>query len=228
MKRVFTHISKVNLWESSESVSGMGSEISYTQVTREFIAQIVSELGIKSILDAPCGDFNWMKEVDLSGIHYTGVDIVSEIIEQNQQKYAQDHINFFTKDITKDPLPQADLIICRDCLVHLPFYYGYLALKQFQATGARYLLTTTYPETTKNQDVPVGSWRAINLCLPPFNFSEPMLLLKEISAGKGKSDKSLGLWKLEEMNFANMSDQMNWKIKLINWIRTSFNPSWQL
>ena len=68
----FKLIHKFNLWASNESISGPGSEISNTKAVVKFLNNFIKEQNIKSILDIPCGDFNWMQTVDLSGIKYIG------------------------------------------------------------------------------------------------------------------------------------------------------------
>jgi hypothetical protein len=45
---------------------------------------VLHDLGAQSLLDAGCGDFNWMRTVDLPGIKYIGVDVVSDLIERNR------------------------------------------------------------------------------------------------------------------------------------------------
>lgn len=37
---------------------------------------MLKKYSIKSILDIPCGDFSWMKKIELDGIEYIGADIV--------------------------------------------------------------------------------------------------------------------------------------------------------
>src|SRR5581483_12277106 len=83
-KQVFTYIYSVNHWGDTESVSGHGSKLSETLAIRSQLPAILKQLNIKSILDLPCGDFNWMKTVDLHEYHYIGADIVSAIISKNQ------------------------------------------------------------------------------------------------------------------------------------------------
>ena len=43
-----------------------------------------------SLLDAPCGDFNWMRHVPLGGVSYTGADVVPELIARNRRDYGRD------------------------------------------------------------------------------------------------------------------------------------------
>lgn len=229
MKRIFTYISQSNLWQSAESKSGRGSELDCTASIRTSLPDLFKTLKVTSILDAPCGDFNWMRYVQLTGIDYLGVDVVPDIVQRNQEKYGTDTIRFKSGDITKDDLPTVDLIICRDCLVHLPLLYGCLALKQFQRSGSTYLLATTYPTALVNTDTAVGSWRSLNLCLPPFNFGTPLTLISDPSDDTGANpDKSLGLWRLDAIEPQGSLSLASPQVMLTTWIRQFFDPSWKL
>jgi hypothetical protein len=83
MKDIFTNIYKHNLWESRESVSGPGSSLAQTRTIIKQLSLLIKQLQVKTLLDAPCGDFHWMKEVNPEIDLYIGVDIVSELIEEN-------------------------------------------------------------------------------------------------------------------------------------------------
>jgi hypothetical protein len=101
-------------------------------------------------------------------------------------------------DITVDPLPRCDAILCRDCLVHLSFANISRALDNFRRTGARWLITTTFPDWRHNRDCEDGDWRALNFERAPFAWGAPVELLNEncMEAGGGWRDKSLGVWRL--------------------------------
>jgi len=229
MEKIFNHIQQVNLWQSNESASGRGSELECTAIIRSKLPELLQEFNITSILDAPCGDFNWMRHVPLAQTTYTGVDVVSSLVEQNQQQYGSDTRQFKVADITKDSLPYADLIICRDCLVHLSSWSISQALKQFQQSGAKYLLTTTYPATVINHDSPTGSWRALNVSLPPFNFPTPLELLPDPSDDTQQNpDKALGLWRLSDITPFSVARWQSPQVMLTSLIRTHINPSWRL
>jgi hypothetical protein len=95
-----------------------------------------------------------------------------------------------------------DLILCRDCLVHLPLADAVNAVDNLRRSGSQYLLTTTFVNRDDNRDIPAaGGWRPLNLRRPPFNFPDPLLVLDErCTAGDGKyADKSLGLWLLASL-----------------------------
>jgi SAM-dependent methyltransferase len=229
MERIFSHINQVNLWQSNESVSGRGSELDCTAAIRVKLPELFEKYNITSILDAPCGDFNWMQHIPQAHKAYIGMDIVSEMIEKNQQHYGNDTIQFRVGDLTQNRLPKVDLILCRDCLVHLSLWDISCALKQFKLSGAQYLLTTTYPETSVNPDSPTGSWRSLNLNLPPFNFPAPLERLADPSDDtQMNSDKSLSLWRLADITPFTVSRWRSPKLVLTSIIRNYINPSWKL
>ena len=195
---VFTRIFRENQWGCDESRSGSGSDLEQTQVIRAELPQLCRELGIRSILDSPCGDFHWMKEVDLDGVAYTGADIVSELVEQNR-RFAGAGVDFRRLNLLTDELPRADLVLCRDCLVHLSFEDIGAALRNIRRSGATWLLTTTFPHAAANEDIATGQWRVLNLQAEPFGFPAPLRMIREgcTSGGGRYEDKSLGLWRVD-------------------------------
>ncbi|MDR1323847.1 MAG: class I SAM-dependent methyltransferase, partial [Candidatus Margulisbacteria bacterium] len=66
------------MWDSKESRSGGGSEVDATKTIRKTLPKLWKKYKIKTFLDVPCGDYNWMKEIDKSTITYIGGDIVQE------------------------------------------------------------------------------------------------------------------------------------------------------
>jgi len=60
-QKVFAEIFQRNAWASRESVSGTGSELGRTYHLRRELPVVLSELNVRSLLDLPCGDFNWMQ-----------------------------------------------------------------------------------------------------------------------------------------------------------------------
>lgn len=171
----FTWIYKNNHWDNAESVSGDGSTLEYTENLRKQLPKVVDQFNIKSILDAPCGDFNWMHSVINSlDCSYIGGDIVGELIEDLNIRYQTDTVRFVKLDVTAQNLPQADLMICRDCLFHLPYEGIQKFLANFIESKIPYLLTTTHLNNGnfENQDLGEGHFfRRIDLFSEPFNFS---------------------------------------------------------
>lgn len=188
-----------------ESISGPGSSLDQTQQLRERLPLLLAQVGIRSLVDAPCGDFNWMQHVHLGLDQYIGVDILSEAVADNQSRHAGPTRRFIRSNLIHDPLPTADAILCRDLLPHLTFADVLAVLRNFKRSGATYLLTTTFTQPRPNQDTSGGQWRTLNLNLPPFNFPEPTALINErcTEAGGTFTDKCLGLWRLADVPLRN-------------------------
>ena len=86
-----------------------------------------------------------MSRVDLSGIEYIGGDIVEPLIHANRERFESPARRFLKVDIISGPLPEADVILCRDCLVHFSFANIAATFRTVKASGAEYFLTTTFP-----------------------------------------------------------------------------------
>lgn len=200
MKDIFTDIYLRNGWGDFESVSGPGSNLSQTQIIREKLPDLIRKFSVKTFLDIPCGDFNWMQEVELDIDLYIGADIVDEIVEINNLKYRNEHRYFTKLDLTQNPLPAVDLVFCRDCLVHLSLLDILKSLTNLKNSQSKYLLTTTFTQIENNPDIVTGGWRPLNFQKKPFCFPEPLSMINENCPTEGFSDKSLGLWKIADIN----------------------------
>ena len=197
---VFTTIYNNNIWGSGESRSGGGSYVNTTKIIRKMLPVLWKEYDIKTFLDVPCGDYNWMKEVEKDNIVYIGGDIVNELIEQNNQKYKMENVSFRVLDITKDILPTVDMIFCKDCLQHLSYEDVFKALKNFKYSNSKYLLTTSYPLTLSNWDIFTGDYRPLNLRIKPFNLSASIVRIHEKpKKNHVEKDKYMYLYKLDDI-----------------------------
>lgn len=202
LQKRFSLIYKENIFEGKQSRSGEGSDMVQTAEIRRVLPDLLRELQIESFLDAPCGDWFWMKETPLGVSKYIGADIVKELIEDNQKKFGDVKHEFICRDLAMDDLPCVDLIFCRDCLVHLNYADVMKVLANFKRSGSKYLLTTTFAGRVENKDL-VGKdiWRTLNLQAAPFNFPQPIKLINEqcTEADSKFTDKSLGLWLLADI-----------------------------
>ena len=154
-----------------ETVSGTGSTLEYTESVRHLLPFFIETYGITSLVDAPCGDFHWFKEISLPSVTYVGVDIVPELVEANAKKFETLQRTFLCSDVTCDPLPAADLFLCRDLLLHIPIEDCWSVLRNAVSAEFKYLMFSSYDVKT-NADVegPFG-YRPVNLQRPPFNLS---------------------------------------------------------
>lgn len=197
----FARIFATNLW-TSHSVSGLGSELEATGRLRAQLPGLLDALGARSLLDLPCGDFGWLSTVPL-GVEYIGGDIVGDLVARNEREYGGPGTGrrFLRLDLTRDPLPRADVVLCRDCLVHLSFDHIRRALENLRASGSTWLLTTTFVDHEENVDIEDGDWRMLNLTRPPFDLPAPeVVLIEGCAEGDGAyDDKALGLWRIEAL-----------------------------
>ena len=201
MQSTFTPFYTENRWGDAESVSGPGSNLERTNKLRCELPALLEEIGARTLLDAPCGDYNWIKETELGVGEYIGVDIIPELIERNQRLYRDMRTRFSCLDLTRDTLPRVDVILCRDCLIHFSYRHIAAALKNFKRSRSTYLLTNTYPAWRENQNIRTGDFRHINLLLPPFNFPPPLKEIDEKFAEEQAQffGKTLGLWRLADL-----------------------------
>jgi SAM-dependent methyltransferase len=202
---IFTNIYNTHHWASRVSLSGAGSDLEETVVIRTELPRLIKSLGIKTMLDSPCGDFNWMKELDLP-VQYTGMDVVHDMISLNNHLYGSEKVQFIFGDIVTDEIPKVDLILCRDCLAHLPFADIKAVIRRFKESGSTYLMATTFTECRSNQDGAVGGYRPINLQIGPFDLPAPKSFIDEQTQAdwvkSGPDKKKLGVWNLQQLELS--------------------------
>lgn len=200
---LFTKIWQSNLWGAETSRSGLGSEDEATAHLRAELPLLLQRLGVKTLLDLPCGDFGWMCHTNLDLDRYIGGDIVTEIVTRNTAEFAtaDGRVSFQKLNLLSDPLPLVDAVLCRDCLVHLSYANIGKAFANLRASGSTWLIATTFPDHDQNLDAVDGDWRLLNLEKPPFNLPAPVAILNEKcdEAGGGYDDKSLGAWKISDL-----------------------------
>lgn len=186
---------------TDESVSGAGSSLDATRAIREALPSVIQDYAIKTFFDLCCGDCNWIAHVNLGVDLYLGADIVPELIEENKKRYGRLGTEFMHLDLIMSPLPRADLILCRDCLVHLSTEDAKRAIRNLVSSGSKYLLATTFPERTNNLVISNGQWSPYNMQAPPFNFPTPLKIINEDCREHYPNfkDKSLGLWRIEDL-----------------------------
>lgn len=187
-RAVFGAIRRQRAWGGGETLSGPGSTEERGSAFRVDLIALLERLQVEILLDAGCGDGGWIAPVAARVGTYIGADVVD----------VRGGEAFLRADITSDPLPRADVILSRDCLVHFSFKDIRRALRNFQRSGSQYLLTTTFPDCEANADIRTGDWRPLNFERPPFSFSTPLAMIDERSAAM---DKRLALWPLDACGF---------------------------
>lgn len=190
----FRLIWALDLWGGGQSRSGRASSLDATQALRAALPSLLAELGVRTLVDVPCGDFGWMQATHLGAVEYVGIDLVPEIVARNRARFEGAGRRFLVGDLMHDPLPACDAVLCRHLLPHLSFRDALLALDRIRESGARWLLSTTFGGVDRNYDVVTGDFRAIDLQRPPFSLPPPVRLLDDNP--EGFRDNFLGVWDL--------------------------------
>jgi SAM-dependent methyltransferase len=170
---IFTNIYNCALWGKNaegEGFSGEGSLLPNALEYMDFLQKFIKSNNIKTVLDLGCGDWEFSRHIDWTGIEYTGYDIVKSVVEKNVKKFSTSSIRFEHSNILSSKLPQADLVVCKDVLQH--FSNEDILLLIQKISKYRYCLmtnsTTPGSFTARNEDIPVGNFRPIDLTKAPF------------------------------------------------------------
>jgi hypothetical protein len=198
---IFSTIYLHKKWGDIDTLSGEGSTWENTHTIRDKLPKMLKLWNVQSLVDAGCGDYYWFSKCKADLTSYTGIDVVPTLIEENNLKFGSSTNKFLTMNLCTDVVPKSDIILCRDCLMHLSFDDAFKALKNFKKSGSKYLLVTTNPENPGNTCIKTGEFHHLNLTKPPFNFPEPITMINEnyMQYGGMFKDKSLGLWLLEDL-----------------------------
>lgn len=146
--KAYSIVYEYNVWGSDVSRSGTGSDLWSPEARLAVTAleAVVDAFEVRSMLDCACGDATWMVPFFVARhpeIDYTGVDVVSEVIQRNQQRHPT--VKFLAQDLSEMPLPTgAKLIFSKETLNHMHLHDAQRALQRFAQTGARYLLTNVH------------------------------------------------------------------------------------
>lgn len=199
MQERFADHYRTGWWfDNGESLSGSGSTLEATTRIRAELLPFLAKWKVTCLLDAPCGDWNWMKTLTLPpGLTYIGADIVPELVEKLQTEFRADRVTFQHIDITRDKLPAADMMMCRDALFHLSHEDIGRFFDNFLASGIPLLLTTHMPQVPENRDIVTGAHRPLNLERAPFNLPAPMDRFADFTPPR--REKYMALWSRDQI-----------------------------
>ena len=174
----FSAVFNSRLWGEGETLSGPGSRLDNPMVIKAFdaIDYVVEQLGVRSIADIPCGDFNWFQRVlrKHSHVDYAGFDIVEPLIELNRGRF--EGVKFAQFDIVSDVPPGFDLIFTKELFIHLRDQQVLQAIRNMKASGSIYLMASN-SFGVENVDLAhdeLGYARPVDLCVEPFSLPTPM------------------------------------------------------
>lgn len=207
-----------HLSSGNETPNGPGSSIDATKDIRNNLPKIFEKFNIKSMIDAPCGDWNWMQKIKLKDVKYYGYDIMPEYINDNKERFENNNVKFEVKDVVEEDLGvSVDLIMCRDFVMHLKWDKVKETILNFKKSKSKYLLITNFSNHESHSDnfhiethpsavnleikdyngVTPWGWKPTNLILEPFNFPKPIYEFVENHENCG--GRSMCLWNLEDI-----------------------------
>ena len=195
---VFSEIYEKRVWGALDDGSGGSGWRSLPENARG-AARIVEEVALKfnasRILDAPCGAMMWQLPLihQLSrrfgeaggGFSYVGVDVVPAVIERDRERWGElANVSFAVADIATTArgaprLPSADLILCRDALMHLEDKLVRRALVNFACSDAAHLLITSQNSAghpNPNRRIRTGGYFRLDLARPPYSLTPRRVL----------------------------------------------------
>lgn len=122
VKDAFRNIYLTKVWGDNGEpfCSGDGSHGPVSEQYCASVVRFIRDHHVQSVVDLGCGDFAVGKRiVEASGVRYTGIDVVPELIEHHRRSVRDPRATFLCADITNDPLPPGDLYLVRQVLQHL-------------------------------------------------------------------------------------------------------------
>lgn len=198
-KKAMEQIYELHLWGGKEFdfYSGEGSHHPlivnpYLKAVTSFLTDFKEPL---TLCDLGCGDFKIGKELIPYVKAYTAVDIVTPLIERNQNNFKSENLAFQCLDIAKDDLPKADCAIVRQVLQHL----SNAEIKSVvdKMSNFKYIILTEHlpaGDFVPNKDIISGQGirikknSGVDLLAPPFNLKaieERELTRIVLETGKG-------------------------------------------
>ena len=198
-KRVFTDIYNTNAWNGHwQTRDGYGSSLIYTQSIRASLMPFMRKWGTKTFLDASCGECKWITALPWPpDINYIGGEIVEAKIERLKQEYPS--TDFRVLDIISDPLPAADMWMCRDTLFHFPFAAIYQTMLNFTNSNIKFLLLSHHPNG-ENRDISFSDFFEMNVLKEPFNFPPPLDFIDDSYMPSGCPERQMYLYDRETIS----------------------------
>lgn len=193
----FAQIYNLGVWrhrDDQSADSGLGSELSTTETLRTELPDLLSDLGIDSLVDVGCGDWTWMSTLELP-CSYLGLDIVEEVVARNLAAHDRPGVAFRQFDAVAEPLPDTDAVLCREVIFHLSFADG-LNLVDNIKRHAKWLIMTSDSAIWFNSDIPSGDFRMLNLQRPPYRFPKPERIIRDDELVGGRI---MGVWRSEDL-----------------------------
>src|SRR6266545_4139062 len=115
---VFQTIYDRNVWGGG---SGLGSNPQVARAYMMFLQAFIFNNPVASVVDIGCGDWQFSQFINWGERRYLGIDVVANVIDANQKRFARANISFTCADPLDDSFqpPAGDLLLMKDVLQHL-------------------------------------------------------------------------------------------------------------
>ena len=164
----FDKIYNRNLWGFG---SGHGSLPDATEGYRRFVQDFMRKNSVRTAVDFGCGDWQFSRLMDWTGIDYLGLDVAKSVIEQNRSTYGSKNVRFEPAPDRFADVPKADLLIVKDVLQHLPAEMIHCFMAQVIQRFPFALITNcSEPDSERNRDIQAGEYRPLDLRVAPFGY----------------------------------------------------------
>ena len=165
-QQVFTKIYEKGIWGTSTDpdqpyYSGSGShDAGITEIYVRHVSSFLKKFAEKpNVVDLGCGDFSVGSQLRPFCDRYVACDIVPPLIAHNSKRFASLNVDFRVVDLTRDELPDGDVVFIRQVLQHLPNAEIAQAMPRIVARYRYLVLTEHIPNKTdfkSNIDKPAG------------------------------------------------------------------------
>ena len=166
-ERIFSDIYKNKTWYNG--TSGSGSLMETTPMYRQFLQIFLLRNNIRSVVDFGCGDWMFSRHINWRDIRYYGYDIVRELIASNTLQFGSPSVSFHQTPEDLDELPDADLYVIKDVLIHLSNEKVRYLLDVIRSKYRFALITNDVNLAAVNKDIITGNHRPIDIRNAPFH-----------------------------------------------------------
>jgi len=166
-EQVFSTIYKEGVWGKSDDpsqqfYSGDGSHDNiivdtYIGAVRMFLGSFDAK---PDVVDLGCGDFSVGSRIRSMCNQYVACDIVPELVKFNREKYKSLRVHFMVLDMTRDELPNGDVVFIRQVFQHMSNKQILSALKKISSRYRYLVLSEHVPgedNFVPNLDMPPGA-----------------------------------------------------------------------
>src|SRR5437016_14293712 len=101
----FSNIYASDAWTMG---SGPGSLRAVNRPFIDFLTNFIHNNNVRSIVDFGCGDWQYMKSVDLSSVSYLGLDVVDDVLVKSRKQYSRTNVAFARAPENLEDIPEGD------------------------------------------------------------------------------------------------------------------------